>query len=384
MLTRKGLNRLGLLGLSTASALGLAELGARIFLPAPQAVVVQPSPDLAARLAAENRAGAEMDFVYGPGEGLYVETPTGRRLRASTVARIHGHRLNARDIEIRTNSLGFRNRELGPKETTRVLFLGDSITFGDYVDENETFVRRIEALSRDTATPMETVNAGVGAIGLEDELALLLETGLSAEPDVVVLGFYLNDAAASRRVESHPPPAYLSWSRLANILADRLARTPGDALDLDEERRAWLAEVRETYPVAGPQASSEAAAFNRRIHTHLEDWGGAWSEGAWSVMEPLLVELARLADEHDFQLLWVCFPVRAQVKSAALRDFPQRKLTAIADRLDVPLLDLLPLFRETDGKQGPRVFLDQCHHSAYGNRLIAEWIHDFLQAELAR
>ena len=66
----------------------------------------------------------------------------------------------------------YRNREISSKTKPRVLFLGDSITFGDYLPEEETFVRRVETLSANGARPLETVNAGIGAIGLQNALSI--------------------------------------------------------------------------------------------------------------------------------------------------------------------------------------------------------------------
>jgi lysophospholipase L1-like esterase len=58
----------------------------------------------------------------------------------------------------------------------------------------------------------------------------------------------------------------------------------------------------------------------------------------------------------------------------------------VADDLDVPMLDLLPLLRtasqawvEGRRKKSERLFYDWCHHTPRGNQLIAEWVHEFLQ-----
>ena len=39
----------------------------------------------------------------------------------------------------KTNSLGYRNPEIGPKRGERILFLGDSITLGLALNEADTF-----------------------------------------------------------------------------------------------------------------------------------------------------------------------------------------------------------------------------------------------------
>src|SRR4030095_3070249 len=123
-------------------------------------------------LEEERRSPADLSVPRHPEQAtLYVETPTGRRLRADTHLRIENHDLSKRTIDIVTNSIGYRNREIGPKTGTRILFLGDSITFADYQPEDETFVRQIEMLARQQGENWETINAGVGAVSLATELA---------------------------------------------------------------------------------------------------------------------------------------------------------------------------------------------------------------------
>ena len=50
-------------------------------------------------------------------------------------------------VKIRTNSMGVRDREYDkkkPENTYRIIGLGDSVTFGANIDENETFLNILE------------------------------------------------------------------------------------------------------------------------------------------------------------------------------------------------------------------------------------------------
>ena len=118
----------------------------------------------------------------------------------------------------RTNSLGYRNPEIGPKKGKRLLFLGDSITFGQGVNEEWTFVRLLENLARAQGENWETVNGAVEGLGTNGELAVLNETGLALKPDVVVLDFYLNDFLESPGIFVTRLPGLLDRSRLAHKL----------------------------------------------------------------------------------------------------------------------------------------------------------------------
>ena len=97
---------------------------------------------------------------------------------------------------VEVNSLGLRGPELGARRPgeQRVLFLGDSLTYGQGVGDDETVPAALEAALRArTGADWTVVNAGLRAYGTEQELALLEELGARIDPDVVLLGWYWND-----------------------------------------------------------------------------------------------------------------------------------------------------------------------------------------------
>ena len=309
--------------------------------------------------------------------GLYVETPTGRRLRPNTTARIERHLLSRKPIEIRTNSLGYRNREIGPKIGTRILFLGDSITFADYLEEGESFVRLVEILGRGRGRDWETINAGVGGVSLATELAILVETGLSVEPDVVVLGWYLNDFLDSPGVDVRSLPALARRSRLAYLIAAvaRVDRgTPVSASAVARWHGAWREREMERL-MGGDPARRE---FFRLVDRHFEDWGGAWSSAAWNETIVLLEEFAALAREHGFAPAIVAFPVAPQVAAPFDTGQPQARLAQTAESVGVPFLDLLPTLREASKLSTVPLFYDQCHHTPRASRIVAEHVEAWL------
>jgi hypothetical protein len=93
------------------------------------------------------------------------------------------------------NSLGLRGPEPGSRRPgeQRVLFLGDSLTYGQGVADDETVPGALEAALRARGGDWSVVNGGLRAYGTAQELALLDELGLRLGPDVVILGWYWND-----------------------------------------------------------------------------------------------------------------------------------------------------------------------------------------------
>jgi len=97
---------------------------------------------------------------------------------------------------VQLNELGLRERPIGPKAAGeyRVLFLGDSITFGNGVKDDEPFARGVEPLlAAKLRRPVRTINAGVGSYNTSQEDAYLARGGLQLEPDLVVLMYVQND-----------------------------------------------------------------------------------------------------------------------------------------------------------------------------------------------
>jgi hypothetical protein len=363
----------------------LAEGAVRLLLPPPERVTVDTSPDLDRRLAAENQEPKSVSY-RGAINAMFEKTPTGRRLRANTNVTIENHYLSKRTITVRTNSLGFRGPELGEPRGTRVLFLGDSITMAHYLPEEETFVGLVGSLSAASGAPLETVNAGVGGIGLEAELAILLETGLRARPNIVVLDFYLNDVQQSPGVRILQVPAALRWSWLAQYVARSvpLLFARNDWEIGDQETGGWLDDLRRRFPAGPGDPATSPGAFNALVQENYQDWGSAWSDGAWIRIEPLLAEVKRQADLHGFELLVVCFPVAPQVEAGFPTDEPQRRLEVVTGRMGVPVLDLLPPLRAARKESTEPLFYDICHHTPRGSRVIADAILGFIREHPGR
>ncbi|MBM4269996.1 MAG: hypothetical protein FJ144_25900 [Deltaproteobacteria bacterium] len=383
--------RVGAVLIGVIGALIVAEIAVRIFLPAPESARVASDTGFRDRLSQENSNPSDMRLNRGVEDGgvLYFQTPSGMRLRANTHAVIENHHVGGRTIDLRTNSLGYRNRELGPKDPNqkRVLFLGDSITIQDYLPEEETMVRLVETKSKATDEPLETVNSGVGAIGLATELAILMETGLATDPDVVVLNWYLNDVQGSEGVETLRPTGLLAHSRLAELLFASIAGLEPERIREDQSMipmdvdAQWRAEVAKKFPPKQGDAAFDRQAFNYRIQALFFDWGSAWSDGAWERMKPMIAEIKRQADLHGFKFLIVAFPNVDQIQAGYVHDYPQQKLKEVAGELGVPVLDLLPFLRERMPKETEVMYWDWCHPSPHGSDVISEEILKFVQKE---
>jgi lysophospholipase L1-like esterase len=106
----------------------------------------------------------------------------------------------------------------------RILCLGDSMTYGQGVADEETIPVLLEgALARaasERRREIRVVNGGVRGYGTQEEIALLTELGPRIAPDAVVLLWYPNDleqpeiAETSRRLERSGPVAFDTGERM--------------------------------------------------------------------------------------------------------------------------------------------------------------------------
>lgn len=329
----------------------------------PIAVSTRPSTRTA------GQSFADQHFEAVP---VYESTAGGMRLKRS----IHVEIPNARTGEpsvFKTNRLGHRGPEVSKKRPgeRRILVLGDSITCAVFMNEADTYPGILAELSGATV-----YNAAVTGLGLREELLVLTETGLQTEPDVVVVGLYLNDAHASQFRSL--PEGLLENTALGRRLRQlRESREATKAAELRYETLARRPPPRLDY---APEAwRTDREALEALIAGAMGDWGYAWFEPAWHDMRPDFEIMRALAEQHGFRLVVVLFPVRYQVEADYDDDRPQRHFVKLMRELDIDHVDLLPPLRESYLATRESLTRDHCHLTPGGHRLVSRIIAEHLQ-----
>ena len=315
------------------------------------------------------------------------------------------------------NAHGLRDRRQSyekPPGTFRIVLLGDSYVEAVQVQQWEGVAERLEAaLNQDAARPVEVVNAGVAAYGTGQEYLLLDQIGRQLQPDLVVLLFYVGNDVTNNdyRLELWDSNLALALKPYYDLRDDGSLRfIPGPP----PRPRRGLADLLRTccrlYNVIEtgvfnklnqnyPREQLEAIGGLRTPITGLYDVQpeGEWLR-AWRISEALLAQTRDRAAELGAPLVVVGAPEWLALEPAVWRDelqrsnprssriasghlqidAPTRQLGAIAARLGVPFIDLLPPFQRDAADGVPLYFSFDKHWTPAGHAAAARAIRQGL------
>jgi hypothetical protein len=280
------------------------------------------------------------------------------------------------------NELGFNDvtfeREKGDR--FRIVALGDSFAFG-FVPYPDNYLTLLEHVLGRGHTPVDVLNMGIPRTGPVEQLALLLREGLSFDPDLVLISFFVgNDfldvRRAIRKDKSLADRSYvLSLLRYAVMVRPRV----------EPSQIYGQREYQDGAPTFGERAFLEIVA--RRAVVFRTDWA-EFSE-AFDLTVATLQEIRRVCDQHGVDLSVVLIPEEVQLDPTLQEsliagfaqyrrentDFerPNRLLGQRLRELGFDVLDLYPPFAE--GTTSQRLYKPRdTHWNIAGNRLAAREI----------
>ena len=243
---------------------------------------------------------------------------------------------------VSTNSYGFRDREYSTKadqNTVRILVLGDSLTFGVGVAFEDTYPKRLESMLNSRGTERyEVINAGVGAYDTWQEVSFLKTEGLQFNPNIVVLGLYANDIVPKPRSIGN------SMAGCGTMGQSEFQKFIPDELVYFLKRSRLLLVLKDRVGKFANLVLPSAQVLHQQ--SLLEGNPSDMVEQGWGEVESSLVELVKLEEAHDFTALLIIFPIAEQL----LHEYPNAqypaRLKAIADKLQIPYIDLTPKFKQ--------------------------------------
>jgi lysophospholipase L1-like esterase len=260
-----------------------------------------------------------------------------------------------------------------------VLFIGDSITLADYLEDDETIPSMFQNLASLNGIPVRSINAGIATAGTNREAEMLKEAIARETPALVVVNFFLNDARNCCAIRSTTLPAMLNRSTFLSKLFEGIEYLQNPTVNYErdlspEQFLSWRvsAERRLRERPMSPQ-------FRQIAIDRFVGWGNMWSDEAWERMRKDILDMVESAKRKGITIAFVAYPVTSQISIDSADTFPQLELKRILDSVNVKVLDLLPTFRTLFIGEKKLPFYDEGHPTAEGNMIIAREINRFIR-----
>lgn len=256
-----------------------------------------------------------------------------------------------KEVTIDANGLRVSGPSSG-SEAFRVLLTGDSVVFGAGVGDSDAPGAVLQSLVPDS---VQVMNGAVIGYATEHVLAYLREFGDVHDPDFVILGYCLNDAAPLDAEVVPDAQALREKYGLAEWINAQLRRHSLLFLWLKDKVKAY--RVRYGYP------------------THLSLFRGE----SWHRNQAALIEIFEWCKRRDVPLVVAVFPHRDQLLESDEADFaPQDSLAAFGRRAGIDILDLRDAVAPDD-----YLWNDPLHLDRRGIRKSVSVIWDYLESRLS-
>ncbi len=290
------------------------------------------------------------------------------------------------------NSLGWRGRReyREAKQTDyRVLFLGDSFTYGLGVNDDQTFAALVEKALRGDRLSVEVMNAGCPGKGTDYELKSFQTVGRTFHPDLTVLCFFSNDFQDNERGEYYNigkrgelqvKPLNCSRSFIKNVL-DRLPAynwliSWSQAANL--VKQAGVTAVIKWAHKSGPGANNDLVVSYTRSASGFETAANK--------------ELTRIYVEHlnaavkqaGGALMMFYIPIYQEVqeyRQTRTISADERAIQRIAADNGIMLWSLTPLLAHS-GQPMDRLYYKEGHWTAAAHELAARDMSRLIQSGL--
>jgi lysophospholipase L1-like esterase len=290
-------------------------------------------------------------------------------------------------VEVRINERGHRGPLVPyekPPGARRVVYLGDSVTFGYRIarwEDTFPFVADSLMAARDSL-PVETVNLSVEGYAQWQQYLVMADEGRRYAPDLVVIGFVLNDVTEMFHLvhfggaeESFQlRHAYSSW-------LDRLLARSALVYEVENITR----EIKAKRRLGEDPRLGAVRQQMLEVETLMRRPDQPNVKLAWEFALADLQKIIDLCRAEGIPVLVVVFPYAVQLSDPVGLSAPQRVITEYARAHRFAVLDLLPelLFYARDRGRAPSsFFLDHDHLSAEGHRAVAEILADPIAARL--
>jgi lysophospholipase L1-like esterase len=284
------------------------------------------------------------------------------------------------DHTVTINAKGLHDEDRRVGGGARVIAaVGDSFTAAMHVPIREGWPHLLELHLRERADPsIRVVNLGLDGTGPDVQLELLKQHVAELRPELVVLGFFMNDEAdiMRRRLYREVHEGYVLQYQSEEdagkmrALAERLR---------GETFRWWLFERSFLYRLGVYLRSGDHNLFRTNVMSPAEV-GGRPQRRPGPSLHRILREFESLARSEGFRLVVVPVPPKA---------LPDASLRLLRSSVSIPGLQVIDLIGAmqslvaADGRTWQELYWKRdAHFSPEGNRVFARALADALAGSL--
>ena len=253
------------------------------------------------------------------------------------------------------------------KKELRILNLGDSITMGHGVTKDETYSKFLEMILSDSLSEyeiIEVINSGVQGYSTFQELEVL-NRSLQFDPDIVTIGFCLNDVTEP----------FVVNKELGGIGLDyhRVTQAPNKLLNffLNETGFGRLVqEIRIRKLDANQMKIAELYDVKKMITKQVD----STYQAQWNFTLAELNNIYSVCKMNDIPVVLLIFPFTFQFNNTDIQ-WPQELLIQDAINNQVTYIDFLKTFEDkidSDTTKIAKYFLDEDHFTVEGHKVVTQ------------
>jgi lysophospholipase L1-like esterase len=251
------------------------------------------------------------------------------------------------NISIKINSAGFRDYERaeGKSDKIRILAVGDSVTFGagvsledSYPFQLENEINKISGLNEN----FEVFNLGVDSYGFTQEKILAQRQSLAYKPDIILIGFVLND--------------------------------------INEFSREKAASEKLGMPFCASCNNAKMIFRSDYAFDYFSALYNEWKNFDFEKIKSGIAGLSSFCAENNITLIFAVFPYKEQFDNTGKDLFmPQRILENELSASNIHYVDLKDALMNCSDCYLPH---DSVHLNEKGNLKVAEVISEFINKNL--
>lgn len=269
-------------------------------------------------------------------------------------------------IKYEINGFGFRDKKYRIRKGNekRIIFVGDSLTYGWEIHLRETYHKQLEMLLDSRGHDADVMGMGVAGYNTIQEYHLIKEEALKFNPDMIILQISPNDFERTVGIKKYQKGRKLVLIPYHDFSIPYVMKKTGIT--------QFLMKYSHLYKF-----------INLKLYWLKKKNNESYSPGEFFLLGQEgsfrhLKKIKNLLDRKGIKLLAVLFPVR---ESEGIYPYVSlhKKIHIRLEEMEVPYLDL---YEELSIRNKEGIWIDKFHLNAKGNEIAAYEILNFIDPYL--